>query len=262
MIDRDRARPRCSAPRPAPGHRASPWRASSGAACSSLTGYSPGDIVSRSITRRRASAVDATLDRRPLNRAAPYYIAGVAVAIGFKMNLFNIGVEGQYQLAALVAAAAGAARQPARRRSTCCSSSLVAMVVGAAWAGIAGVLKAYPGRERGDLTIMLNAIALGLAPFLLEPLASGSPTTRGPPSGTEPIPTSGRLPDASTACSTSIGIDMPAGDPSCSRTSSSPSVVGVVYYLLDLAHPLRLRPAGHRAPTPRPPRPAASTPSG
>ena len=28
-----------------------------------------------------------------INRAVPYYIAGVAVAIGFKMNLFNIGVE-------------------------------------------------------------------------------------------------------------------------------------------------------------------------
>ena len=33
----------------------------------------------------------------------------MAVAIGFKMNLFNIGVEGQYRLAALVAAAVGAA---------------------------------------------------------------------------------------------------------------------------------------------------------
>jgi simple sugar transport system permease protein len=30
-----------------------------------------------------------------INRAVPYYIAGVAVAIGFKMNLFNIGANGQ-----------------------------------------------------------------------------------------------------------------------------------------------------------------------
>jgi simple sugar transport system permease protein len=29
---------------------------------------------------------------KTLNRAAPYYVSGVAVAIGFKMNLFNIGV--------------------------------------------------------------------------------------------------------------------------------------------------------------------------
>ncbi len=36
---------------------------------------------------------------KTINRAAPYYVAAVAVAIGFKMNLFNIGVEGQYRLA-------------------------------------------------------------------------------------------------------------------------------------------------------------------
>ena len=34
---------------------------------------------------------------------------GLAVAIGFKMGLFNIGVDGQYRMAALLAAAAGAA---------------------------------------------------------------------------------------------------------------------------------------------------------
>ena len=33
----------------------------------------------------------------------------VAVAIGFKMNLFNIGVDGQYRLAAFIAAAVGGA---------------------------------------------------------------------------------------------------------------------------------------------------------
>ncbi|MGA9595326.1 MAG: ABC transporter permease, partial [Acidimicrobiia bacterium] len=26
-----------------------------------------------------------------LNRATPYYLSGIAVAIGFRMNLFNIG---------------------------------------------------------------------------------------------------------------------------------------------------------------------------
>ena len=58
-----------------------------------------------------------------INRAVPYYVAGVAVAIGFKMNLFNIGVDGQYRLAALMAAAAGARRSISRRscrsRSSC-----------------------------------------------------------------------------------------------------------------------------------------------
>ena len=36
-----------------------------------------------------------------INRATPLYISGVAAAIGFKMNLFNIGVEGQYRICLL-----------------------------------------------------------------------------------------------------------------------------------------------------------------
>ncbi len=41
------------------------------------------------------------------------YLSGVAAAIGFRMNLFNIGVEGQYRVAAFAAAAfAGAGWLP------------------------------------------------------------------------------------------------------------------------------------------------------
>ena len=35
-----------------------------------------------------------------LNRAIPLFLAGLAVAIAFRMGLFNIGVEGQYRLTA------------------------------------------------------------------------------------------------------------------------------------------------------------------
>ena len=38
------------------------------------------------------------------------------MAIGFRMNLFNIGVDGQYRLAALFAAVVGGALDAARRR--------------------------------------------------------------------------------------------------------------------------------------------------
>ena len=38
------------------------------------------------------------------NSAITYYLAAVAVAIGFKMKLFNIGVDGQYRLATFAAA--------------------------------------------------------------------------------------------------------------------------------------------------------------
>jgi general nucleoside transport system permease protein len=36
-----------------------------------------------------------------LNQTIAYYMAGVAAAIGFKMLLFNIGIDGQYRMGAL-----------------------------------------------------------------------------------------------------------------------------------------------------------------
>jgi simple sugar transport system permease protein len=101
-----------------------------------------------------------------VNRAVPLYVAGLAVAIGFKMNLFNIGVEGQYRLAALLSAAAGAAvTLPAPLQIA--FIMLVAMAVGASWAGIAGVLRVKRGVHEVVSTIMLNFIATGVGAYLL-----------------------------------------------------------------------------------------------
>lgn len=101
-----------------------------------------------------------------INRAVPYYVAGVAVAIGFRMNLFNIGANGQYLLAALLAGAAGAAVSlPAPFHVA--FILLIAVSVGAIWAAIAGVLKVTRGVNEVISTIMLNYIATGLTAFLV-----------------------------------------------------------------------------------------------
>lgn len=128
-----------------------------------------------------------------VNRAVPLFIAGLAVAIGFKMNLFNIGVEGQYRLATLFAAAAGAAvTLPTPLHIV--FIMLVGMITGAAWAGIAGILKVKRGVHEVVSTIMLNSIATGLGAYLL------SNYLRKPAVGSElliatrPIAESGRLP--------------------------------------------------------------------
>jgi simple sugar transport system permease protein len=106
-----------------------------------------------------------------VNQGAVYYLAAVAVAIGFKMNLFNIGVDGQYRLAALISASvAGAAFMgslPGFLRIIL--TLVVAMAVGAAWAGIAAVLKVTRGVSEVISTIMLNAIATALIAYLLSP---------------------------------------------------------------------------------------------
>lgn len=101
-----------------------------------------------------------------VNQAALIYLAGLAAAIGFRMNLFNIGVEGQYTLAAYAAASlAGAAIFPGLLNVFI--SLLFAVAVGAAWAGIAGVLKVTRGVSEVISTIMLNAIAITLVGYLL-----------------------------------------------------------------------------------------------
>jgi simple sugar transport system permease protein len=127
-----------------------------------------------------------------LNRGTPLYISGIAAAIGFRMNLFNIGVEGQYQMAAFFAAVVGAnIFLPAVLHVT--AIVLVAMVVGAAWSGLAGWLKVRRGINEVISTIMLNAIALtGVLAWLTVELRDGPLT---PNSGTKRIAESGWLPD-------------------------------------------------------------------
>lgn len=126
-----------------------------------------------------------------LNRAIPLFLAGLAVAIAFRMGLFNIGVEGQYRIATIVAAAVGAAvTLPGPLHVLLIM--VVAMTVGALWASIVAILKVTRGVSEVISSIMLNFVALGLASYLLT----------GPFRGSEPgasiiatgdIPESGQL---------------------------------------------------------------------
>ena len=103
-----------------------------------------------------------------VNRACGYYLSAVAVAIGFRMNLFNIGVDGQYRLAAMLAAYVGAQLTlPVPFNFILIIG--VAMLVGAFWAGIAGLLRVTRGVSEVISTIMLNFIATGIVAYLLVP---------------------------------------------------------------------------------------------
>ena len=108
-----------------------------------------------------------------LNRATPLFLAGLAVSVAFRMGLFNIGVEGQYRLATIVAAAVGAAVVLPGPLHVLLVV-VVAMAVGAVWAGIVGVLKVTRGVSEVISSIMLNFIALGLASYLLTGPLRGS----------------------------------------------------------------------------------------
>ena len=102
-----------------------------------------------------------------INQSGMIYLSAVAAAIGFRMGLFNIGVEGQYTIASYAAATfAGAAYLPGFLNVF--ASLIVAVLVGALWAGIAGVLRTTRGVSEVISTIMLNAIAGIIVGYLLD----------------------------------------------------------------------------------------------
>ena len=147
-----------------------------------------GDMVSH------ASKLETAVDI--LNRATPLAIAGIAAAIAFRMNLFNIGIEGQYLLAGLVAAHVGSLflLPPIVHFLFI---MVVAMTVAGAYAGLAGVLRVTRGVSEVISTIMLNAIAIsGLVAYLIRVWQAGGEIQGGVGRvGTTPIPESGLLPN-------------------------------------------------------------------
>ena len=118
-----------------------------------------------------------------LNRATPLYLAAVAAAIGFRMNLFNIGVEGQYILAAFLAAVVGS-KVDLPGPLHVGLIILTAMAVGAIWSGLAGALLVTRGVNEVVSTIMLNFIAVGgivaalLPRFIEDPTAANQEPQR------------------------------------------------------------------------------------
>lgn len=101
-----------------------------------------------------------------INAASVFYLSAIAVAVGFRMNLFNIGVDGQYRIAVFAAAVfAGQAWLPGPLNILV--SILVAMLAGGLWASIAAYLKVKRGVSEVISTIMLNAIATGVVSWLL-----------------------------------------------------------------------------------------------
>jgi simple sugar transport system permease protein len=162
-----------------------------------------------------------------VDRAVPYYLAGLAVAVGFKMNLFNIGVEGQYYLAVVVAAILAPELHlwaPLDVTIICAA----AMATGAVWAGIAGVLKATRGVNEVISTIMLNnVVLLGFGAWLVDQYRAQD---AGLQVATRPIPAAGRLPDLNRWLE-HLGVTVPPGAHLTSFVLVA-AAVGVAYYVI------------------------------
>jgi ABC-type uncharacterized transport system permease subunit len=92
-------------------------------------------------------------------RAIPLMLTGCAVAIAFRAGVFNIGAEGQLLVGAAGAAAVALGLSHGGALTTVLALCVGALA-GAAWAGIAAVLRTRFGVLEVISTIMLNFVAL------------------------------------------------------------------------------------------------------
>jgi simple sugar transport system permease protein len=91
--------------------------------------------------------------------AAPLMFGGLAVGLGLKAGLFNIGVAGQFLVGAFAAAVTGASLAAAPTIVGMPLAMLAGAAAGAAYGFIPGYLKARTGAHEVVTTIMLNNAA-------------------------------------------------------------------------------------------------------
>lgn len=117
---------------------------------------------------------DALTIRRAINpffeslvQSTPYIFAGLSVALGFRVGLFNIGAEGQIFIGALTSAYAGYAITGLPAYIHIPIALLAGALGGALWGFVPGFLKAKTGAHEVIITIMMNYIAFKFTDFML-----------------------------------------------------------------------------------------------
>ena len=102
-----------------------------------------------------------------LFNATPLIFTGLAVMLGFKGGLFNIGCEGQLYLAGFAAAWVGFHLKWGGGWIIIPACLAAASLTGGLWGAIPGVLKARYGVHEVINAIMLNFIAIALTNYLV-----------------------------------------------------------------------------------------------
>jgi simple sugar transport system permease protein len=125
------------------------------------TGFSFLDVKGSTITF--AISVDPEKAARALTNtmqaSAPLVLTGLAVGLGFKGGLFNIGGTGQVLVGGFVAALVGGAVAQLPVPVAVTIAVTAGALGGAAYGFIPGFLKAFTGAHEVVVTIMLNSLA-------------------------------------------------------------------------------------------------------
>ena len=102
-----------------------------------------------------------------LTTATPYIFAGLAVGLGFRCGLFNIGAEGQFYMGALGSAFVGYSISGLPWFIHLPLALLGGAAAGALWGAVPGFLKARFGAHEVVTTIMMNYISYSLSDWLI-----------------------------------------------------------------------------------------------
>lgn len=95
-----------------------------------------------------------------MTRLTPLLFTGLAVAFGYRSGFFNIGAEGQLYLGAIAVTWIGTTLTNWPWYLLLPACILSAMLVGALWASIPGILKARRGFNEVLTTLLMNYLAL------------------------------------------------------------------------------------------------------
>ena len=102
-----------------------------------------------------------------LERFVPLMLAALAFAVAQQVNMANVGVEGEIYLGAITAAWVGYAITGLPKMVHVPLALSLAAIIGALWAAIPGVLKAYYGVSDVCTTILLNYVATYITSYLV-----------------------------------------------------------------------------------------------
>jgi general nucleoside transport system permease protein len=122
--------------------------------------------------------------QQTLIQTTPLILVGLAVAFAFRCGLFNIGGQGQYLVGSFMAIWIGTSFKGMPGFIHIVFALAAACAAGAAWASIAGALKAFAGTNEVISTIMLNWIAIWVGSYLFNlggPLQNTDPTAQDVP---------------------------------------------------------------------------------
>jgi simple sugar transport system permease protein len=103
-----------------------------------------------------------------LQRAAPLMLTALCTALPARLGLIVIGGEGALVLGGLASVAAARAMPPAGPVITLMAMALTGLLVGGAWVGLAGLLRAGRGVNETISGLLLTYIALALFNHLVE----------------------------------------------------------------------------------------------